>query len=243
MKRVVFVGLLLIPFTLIQSPIAGAQEKGQEAGAEKTEMVADDGAEELKPPVAASQVDPSEIFDGDISFYTESLPERVTVNVRNEREVVNEDGEKEMRTFFERQSVDPRADNLTPEQRLALMISITEKQIQQNLAALSMIKDENSKEDILGLLKEQFQSRYAFDTAYQDFKTKAAEAKAAAQRADVDERKEAEQGWVDAMVTLAKTRAEGIETMDLQKVLKPAWEATTISTSAGVRSPSDLNVK
>ena len=241
MSRLFFLGLLLVPFSLCTNALAQDADKDSDLPAPKANVEdSAPGADEEAPAKAPASKKPASedegaIFDGDISYFTADLPEYVTIKVRSDRDVVNKSGETVKQTFYERQTVDPRAKKLSPEQRLGIFVAVTEKQIQENLAALEDA-DESGRKEIMGALKDLFKTRYSFDTAYQDFKASQIESKADKLRAEVDARKSAADSWVDAMVTLAKAKAEGIETMDFQSVAEPPYESPSVS----VQSPSDL---
>lgn len=102
----------------------------------------------------------------------------------------------------------------SPEQSLAIMVAEVEKQIARHNRELNESTDDAQQEVLLKKLSESYQLRFELDTAFQDYKVAEIERRAKKLRADVDAREKATQQWVDAMVTLAKMKANGIETMN-----------------------------
>lgn len=237
---------ILLGLAILTSPMASAQDtitdsdteevaEGDKASdqdrddAEASDEKGDESGEEQSDEKAELT------FGGDLSELAAELPEFVTIKVRRQSNVVGRDGAVEKQTFYERQTVKPEAEDLTAEQRLGVFVAVLEDQIQENLVKLKNTSDDDEKKEIMASLEQQFKDRYAFDTAYQDFKAKELEAKSAELRAEVDAREKAADGWVKAMVTLVKAKVDGIETMDMSVLT----EADSRSSEPSIASPSD----
>lgn len=214
------VAAIALQFALSTSVVTAQDDDAPPAPTAKAE-VAEQSALPLPPPageIKAGEEDP--LFEGDISYFTTGLSAK-TIKVRKESIVTNVAGEKESRTFDESQVVDPQSGNLSPEQRLGLFVSVSEEQIKKSLAALSSTNDPETKAKMIATLKDQYKTRYAYDTAYGDFQARKAEAKASKLRAAVEARNEAAEKWIDAMVAIAQTKADGIAVMDLAPASSP----------------------
>ncbi|QDT13153.1 hypothetical protein [Planctomycetes bacterium K23_9] len=228
-----FAALLSLSLTLSPLSPSFAQDTisdSAQADAPEAEAAvdSDDAAKELDD-AESDKKEPG--FGGDLSELAAELPEFVTIKVRRDSKVVGKDGSVENQTFYERQTVKPEADDLTAEQRLGVFVAVLEGQIQETMVQLKSTKDDGEKTKLMGTLKQQFQDRYEFDTAYHDFKASEVESNATELRGAVDARKKAAAGWVEAMVTLVKTQVDGIETMDTNVL--------TQSQEPSIGSPSD----
>ena len=115
------------------------------------------------------------------------------------------------RPVLSAETVNPQG-STTPEQRLALITQQMEKEITTCLSKLKKCGDDaQARKDVLLELKEKYDLRFAIDTAYQDYKVRQIEERAQKLRAEVTERKNSQNEWASAMVTLAKMRVMGID--------------------------------
>ncbi len=161
------------------------------------------------------------VFEGkDFLKDNEDLPQQISIRVRQFRsESVaverNNSVYHEMREvpYYEVQTVQTTSDELSPEQRLGVIIALQEEKIAQALKELMAEQDDKKREQQLRELEQLYIARFDVDTAYQDYKVRKIELRAAKLRADVTAREKAVDQWAAAMVTLAKMRAAGIETM------------------------------
>ena len=134
---------------------------------------------------------------------------------------------------YETQTVNPRAEDLSPEQRLGVIVTLQNQLIERAHRQLLEAKGDSARNELLEELGAIYADRFDIDTKYQDYKVRRIEARAAKLRADVTARERAAKEWVDAMVTLAKMRANGIETMP---AVGPPAEASRLAV------PDELNV-
>ncbi len=123
------------------------------------------------------------------------------------------------------------AGDLVQEVLASVASAIREKQ-----TALFQVEDAKAKDKLLHELRALYTKRFEIDTAYQDFKMREIERRAKKLRAEVNAREKAADNWVEAMVTLAKMRADGIETMD--SLATPAVSTQRGAFSTGVLSGS-----
>ena len=111
------------------------------------------------------------------------------------------------------QLIDPRSKNLTMDQRREIYLSMNLAAIRDGQERLVKAENEAEKKKILASLKSEYAARFEIDTAYQELKLEEIERRASILRAEVDKRSESQDEWVNAMVTLDKMRANGIETI------------------------------
>lgn len=161
-------------------------------------------------------------FEGDdfLKDIQTLAPEKMSIRVRRTR-IVNAMKrvgnqmvpETKNVVYFEHETVAPKTADLTPEQRLGVVIGMRERELAKINQALAETEDDAERDKLLAKLRVIYTERFEIDTMYQDYKVRKIEIRAAKLRADVKARDKALGDWVDAMVTLAKMRASGIETM------------------------------
>lgn len=166
----------------------------------------------------------------------EDVPKQIAIRVRlveqvNSISIVNDQQVSEMRNVvaFRTENVNV-SDDLSPEQRLGVIIALQEKSLAETHKALIEVEDDDERGRLLSKLRDLYTERFEIDTEYQDYKVRKIERRAAKLRADVDAREKALSEWVDAMVTLAKVRASGIETM-------PATVPPSLAPPGGFNTP------
>lgn len=143
-------------------------------------------------------------------------------------------------SYTQHQSVDWKSGNLSPEQCLGVVVHQCEKSIRelrQKLESKNSPDDEDAKEGHLKELKRMYALRFDLDTAYQDFKVSQVEARAKKLRAEVQAREQASEKWVDAMITLAKMKADGIAVAEGYAGPTPIGQTVGVSMAPGWGGP------
>ena len=123
---------------------------------------------------------------------------------------------------------------LPAEQKHALLIALRNKLLREQTEKIMTEDDAEGRKALLSELKDIYRSRFQIDTAYQDYRVRKIEARTKKLRDEITAREDAREEWVDAMVTLAKMRANGIDTID-PNVLPVAVDEPSAFPSANYR--------
>lgn len=205
------------PFQDSDGPDAPSPPEPEEQSSSQSlfaELIAPPAIEPGKqePSDLPQDIDVKRVFERDFyGIVPSDAPNRLTIQCRHYRQLPN--GKKS--AYMVQQLVDSTDKSLTPEQCLGIASGALEARIREakgSLMNLAGSENNENREALLKKLKQLYTLRFNLDTAYQDLKVTEIETRAAKLRAEVAAREKASSEWVDAMVTLAKMKSNGIET-------------------------------
>lgn len=154
------------------------------------------------------------VFSGEADWpFADNLQDQMTVNVRTYSQVYSSPNVQTQRVVFRSQTVNPADPNLSAEQKLAVGVKVIEGLISEKRREVNLANSDEARSEFLDELRELYELRFELDSAYQDFKVSEIERRAKKLREDVHARDSEREDWVQAMVTLARMQARGIETM------------------------------
>ena len=122
------------------------------------------------------------------------------------------EGNSFARPGLESSMIDSEVD-LTPAQRHAICVRQFDTQIRSLKSQLNQGTQQDQKAKLLTQLKNALSARFRIDTVFQDVRVKEIERRAQKLRKELDARGVAEESWVQAMLTLAEMKSDGIDTM------------------------------
>lgn len=170
-------------------------------------------------PLVLSAEDMVSIFQGDLSSLGRDDSIKVVGAAQGDNPIII--STQRVGDFSVHRAI-PSPATRSPEQCLGIAVAAIEKQIAAQNRELVESNDTESREALIKKLSDSYRTRFELDTAFQDFKVSEIERRAKKLRAEVEARQSATQQWVDAMVTLAKMKADGIETMNVPQTRRGA---------------------
>ncbi|MCG8653261.1 MAG: hypothetical protein MI861_25705 [Pirellulales bacterium] len=207
-----------------QPALGGPPQTGVPTLVDDTLLPSSDALNEVNSRQQASKERDLELegfFEGELFFEAlsdqEDVPTRISILVRRSREVAKfaphgstPPAATTSQVYYERQTVNPMARDLSPEQRLGVFTALIETQLRKVQQGMTNGMDTGAMKKSLQELRDLYSRRFGLETDYQDYKVRKIERRAQKLRGEVDARKSATKDWVDAMVTLDKMRASGI---------------------------------
>ncbi|MEM9588347.1 MAG: hypothetical protein AAGA03_13775 [Planctomycetota bacterium] len=229
----------------------GAVAEGEESGSAFDDSETNRPTQLPRDPSARPESELAEIFDNTLSDEERAaftgLPSPFMVMMPSDSMVyANTKSKNGARRFVRRsvttyqpRSLDPLADNLTIEERCATNVAMIQRELNESLRKVA---DTSGMVDELALaeVREWYDRLYQMETDFQDLKVLEIEKRTSTLRNQVEQRRNAKSQWVDAMVTLAKMKAMGIEPARVESTRAVSTVVTPPPLSSGYRAATPV---